>query len=426
MQILQNVLHSLTKRKKQAGKVTVTAAVAAVFIAVIVVSANGILSYQKAVTKKTFGGWFIMENSSNGTQSEELKTHPYLAGSGKAVNTAVYSVSELSSTEIKIGYMDSMAAQLASLTLLKGAMPQNNDEIAVERHTLETLGYSEELGQTITVSYPDKNNKTSIFEKQLTVREYTLTGVLEDYAAYWDSGSYMPVMLVTQIEAENYAQTESVTTLYALNEDIHTADYRQIYQGMYKASTADTKLIYNSKTYDSHETDFGKMSFYAGCFALAAGIFVTAAVLWTYQRERRTAYRQFERMGMTRFCRAWYRAYRTVCVDCTVGGCRNGSRHWNRVADSVDFVTAAECTGTAYADCLWQCGGMDGGFLCDNGFVGTVCGAKSGQGKAEKEAVRVDNAVRTACYKSGIYGYCCACGACLHTKNVGGTESIHP
>ena len=45
---------------------------------------------------------------------------------------------------------------------------------------------------------------------------------------------------------------------------------------------------------------------------------------------------------------------------------------------------------------------------------------------AEKEAVRVDNAVRTACYKSGIYGYCCACGACLHTKNVGGTESIHP
>lgn len=47
---------------------------------VIVVSANGILSYQKAVTKKTFGGWFIMENSSNGTQSEELKTHPYLAG----------------------------------------------------------------------------------------------------------------------------------------------------------------------------------------------------------------------------------------------------------------------------------------------------------------------------------------------------------
>lgn len=80
MQILQNVLHSLTKRKKQAGKVTVTAAVAAVFIAAIVVSANGILSYQKAVTKKTFGGWFIMENSSNGTQSEELKTHPYLAG----------------------------------------------------------------------------------------------------------------------------------------------------------------------------------------------------------------------------------------------------------------------------------------------------------------------------------------------------------
>ena len=85
-------------------------------------------------------------------------------------------------------------------------------------------------------------------------------------------------MLITQEEAESYEQTASVTTLYALNENIHTTDYRQVYQGMYAASTADTKLIYNSKVYDSHGTDFGKMASYAGCFALAAGIFVTAAV----------------------------------------------------------------------------------------------------------------------------------------------------
>ena len=66
------------------------------------------------------------------------------------------------------------------------------------------------------------------------------------------------------------------------------------------------------------------------------------------------------------------------------------------MADSVDFVTAAECTGTAYADCLWQGGGMDGGFLCDNGFVGTVCCAKSGQGKAkaEKEALMEESKKR--------------------------------
>ena len=73
MQSLQNVLHSLAKRKKQAGKVPAMAAAVAVFIAVLVVSADGISGYQKAVTKKTFGGWFIMENSSVGTKSEELK-----------------------------------------------------------------------------------------------------------------------------------------------------------------------------------------------------------------------------------------------------------------------------------------------------------------------------------------------------------------
>ena len=89
------------KKKKQAGKVTVTAAVAAVFIAVIVVSANGILSYQKAVTKKTFGGWFIMETAVWVQKSEELKNHPYLTRSGTAVNTAVYTDSVLSSNRYK-------------------------------------------------------------------------------------------------------------------------------------------------------------------------------------------------------------------------------------------------------------------------------------------------------------------------------------
>ena len=133
MQSLQNVLHSLAKRKKQAGKVPATAAAVAVFIAVLVVSADGISGYQKAVTKKTFGGWFIMENSSVGTKSEELKNHPYLTRSGTAVNTAVYTDSVLSSTDIKIGYMDSEAVQLSSLTLMKGEMPHSKDEIAVQR-----------------------------------------------------------------------------------------------------------------------------------------------------------------------------------------------------------------------------------------------------------------------------------------------------
>ena len=96
------------------------------------------------------------------------------------------------------------------------------------------------------------------------------------------------------------------------------------------------------------------------------------------------------------------------------------------MAGFVDFITAAERTGTAYIDSLRQCGGMDSMFLYNNGFVGAVCSPKSRQGKTKKEAGCVDNAVRTACYKSGIYGDCCACGACLHTKNVGGTESIHP
>ena len=73
----------------------------------------------------------------------------------------------------------------------------------------------------------------------MELREYKLTGVLEDYASYWDGGSYMPVMLITQEEAESYEQTASVTTLYALNENIHTTDYRQGYQGMYCRYKAD-------------------------------------------------------------------------------------------------------------------------------------------------------------------------------------------
>ena len=97
------------------------------------------------------------------------------------------------------------------------------------------------------------------------------------------------------------------------------------------------------------------------------------------------------------------------------------------MADSVDFVTAAECTGTAYADCLWQCGGMDGGFCVITALWGLYAAQRVDR---EKQKQKKKLSVWTMRYgqhviKAGFTGIV-VLAVLVCTKNVGGTESIHP
>lgn len=298
MQYIEGVLHNLIKRKKQAMKVPAAVFLAVIFIAVIVVGSDGLAAYQRALNQKTFGGWFIMENSINGTQSNELHSHPYLTASGKAQNVCSYYTEDDSKSAYQVGYLDYEARSIAKLTMSEGVLPQKQDEIAVEKNTLEKLGYRQELGETITVSYYDNHAVGIIFDKTLSKRTYTLVGIIDNYASYWDSGSDVPTLLVTEEEAQSYGEPDSQTILYALDETIQTTDYKQVYQGMVSASQADTETAYNSRVYDYQGFHLKQICMYASVFAVLAGLLVTISTLIVYHRERKEYYRLFDGIGV--------------------------------------------------------------------------------------------------------------------------------
>lgn len=296
MKYLEGVLHNVIRRRKQILKVPLAMLTAAVFITIVVISGESLRSYQNAINKKTFGKWFIFENSINMKQSKELSEHPYLIFAGKLFSICHYYTEDYQETSYYLGYMDSKAYDTSSLSLCEGYMPQNDHEIAIEKNTLTKLGYQPELGQRITVYYYDKSTGQNNIGAEQCSREYTLTGILENYAYYWDGGKYIPTLLVTKKEAESYGYVHSQTILYTLDEKIQTTDYKQIYQGM-KAQT-DTNVVYNSKVYDYEGMRLGQVTAYAGMLITVIGFLIGFSTLLVYHRERIENYRMYSRMGL--------------------------------------------------------------------------------------------------------------------------------
>lgn len=296
MKYLEGVLHNVIRRRKQILKVPLAMLTEAVFITIVVISGESLRSYQNAINKKTFGKWFIFENSINMKQSKELSEHPYLIFAGKLFSICHYYTEDYKETSYYLGYMDSKACDTSSLSLYEGYMPQNDHEIAIEKNTLTKLGYQPELGQRITVYYYDKSTGQNTVDVEQCSREYTLTGILENYAYYWDGGKYIPTLLVTKKEAESYGYVQSQTILYTLDEKIQTTDYKQIYQGM-KAQT-DTNVVYNSKVYDYEGMRLGQVTAYAGMLITVIGFLIGFSTLLVYHRERIENYRMYSRMGL--------------------------------------------------------------------------------------------------------------------------------
>lgn len=296
MGYIEGVLHSIMNRKKQVMKIWLTIMAVAGLVTIIMALGDSLKAYQKAVNQKAFGKWFIMETSVNGKTSDELSAHPYLTGYGEVINVSGCYGADYTQNNYSFGYMDKAACDIASLSLKQGNMPQNNNEIAVEKDTLSKLGYSYELGQTITVYYYDKRGGYDNILSKKCSKEYKLVGIIENYASYWSGGEYVPTFLITKEEAESYGYIERRTFLYTLDENIHTHDYRQVYEGMKEQIS--THSEYNSRVYDSESVGFDGITAYAAVFAAVIGMVAGFAVLLAYNRERAGSYILYYHMGV--------------------------------------------------------------------------------------------------------------------------------
>lgn len=93
-----------------------------------------------------------------------------------------------------LGYVDDSAVELGHIRLSAGRMPSNAREIALEQSTLVALGYSFDLGQTVTLNAVTYSSSDPDREHALEATyTFTLVGLLESYSVVWASAQDGPV-----------------------------------------------------------------------------------------------------------------------------------------------------------------------------------------------------------------------------------------
>lgn len=96
-----------------------------------------------------------------------------------------------------LGYGDEAFIRIGGVELEAGRLPERENEIALEGSMLLKLGYEKKLGQEIELkiveSILQKKAGNNSEELHWTVRRYVLTGIVNNYFAYWQEDREWPV-----------------------------------------------------------------------------------------------------------------------------------------------------------------------------------------------------------------------------------------
>ena len=130
--------------------------------------------------KDAYGSWHIVFYNISDDTAVKLKSHASVDSAG--CMSLIFSVcSEYDTASIGwAGYADQEAIDIGRLQLLSGEWPETADQIAVESSVLSDMGYSLELGQTITLWHSDNG-------QQPESEQFILSGVVKNYSDNWIS-----------------------------------------------------------------------------------------------------------------------------------------------------------------------------------------------------------------------------------------------
>lgn len=163
---------------------------------------DGISSAVMNQRKNIYGEWeYGMVNMDAGSQTL-IEDHPFIEFKGKIQIYGVLAGSYMDNKQANIGTMDQTAWNLGHLQMLKGHLPENEQEIAMESGMLTALGYQGEPGEKIALNIIT----TTEYQNDMDGKAYTYTlcGVIKDYQVNWDicNRNRFPTGIVTKAGAE--------------------------------------------------------------------------------------------------------------------------------------------------------------------------------------------------------------------------------
>ena len=163
---------------------------------------DGIISAVKNQRKNIYGEWEYGLVNMDADSQTLIEDHPFIESKGKIQIYGVLTGSYMENKQANIGTMDQTAWNLGHLQMLKGCLPENEQEIAMESGMLTALGYQGELGEKITLNILT----TTEYQNDMDGKAYTYTlcGVIKDYQVNWDicNRNRFPTGIVTEAGAE--------------------------------------------------------------------------------------------------------------------------------------------------------------------------------------------------------------------------------
>lgn len=271
----------LCRRWREVVRVVAVVMISFMFVTGVLLYSGNMKKWQTAINKQHFGNWFVIfYNSTNKSENDVIKNHPYLEQAVTAVTVRSIeplsvdsdnTIEAISATDkIMVGTMSDEFIKMGSITMEQGHMPEMDNEVAADRNTLIELGQGMNIGDILTI------DDTT----------YTICGIINSYTNVWQSGNRLPGVIVTDTQADVIADEITYIYAYRLRDFISETDYNTMYQCIASESGIRNNIAYNSGVYDYQSWDNERVNRYMYMLIMIIGIVAVTYQIIIYNRSR--------------------------------------------------------------------------------------------------------------------------------------------
>lgn len=138
---------------------------------------NHLFEMKKGQNENLYGSWHGAVYNCNESEKSKLINNRMVSQTG-----FIYTIGDVQYNDVyqgAIGYFDDSFLELSNINFMKGSMPDEQNEIAIEKMKLDQMGLDYTLNQTISVQL--------IHNDEVISKNYKLCGIINNYSATWIS-----------------------------------------------------------------------------------------------------------------------------------------------------------------------------------------------------------------------------------------------
>ncbi len=299
----QMMMKSIRRRKRELRYVSAVTFIAVLFLTSVSVFQNTMDQYVTVTNYENYGEWILSSVEDPGSQDVTFRNleHPYFSKTGICRTGPGILDADGEDSNLSIGTLDEALTDIGNISMYEGRMPEKDNEIAMDLPSLAALGYSYEVGQTVTVTtvlYPDAETLAEDAEMQAEriTKDFVLTGTIKSFASNWahDERYPLPNCIVTEGALDAMGGADYTTHFYQLDrryEDINAETFAGSFVDEKSACTYNS-YVYRSRVWGSEEMFTAVKAVLLVITALAVGY-----LLISYGAGRRKWYYQYRTVG---------------------------------------------------------------------------------------------------------------------------------